>query len=156
MSRPRTPSALKLVKGTQRADRANGHEPEPPVLVDLDPPAHLEAGPAAVWRQLAPALRQALVLTEADVVAFELLCNAVADVRQARQQRAGEFVAYSPKGGQMLHQLLVAEQMLVKRIESLGARFGMDPASRSRLHVDPQSDLFDKPPAANGTGRFFT
>mgnify|MGYP000122506538 CR=1 FL=1 len=71
MSRPRKPSALKLVAGTDRADRRNGNEPEPMLLNDLKPPKHLEARSAAVWRELAPMLRRNQVLTEADVIALE-------------------------------------------------------------------------------------
>jgi P27 family predicted phage terminase small subunit len=160
MSRPRKPTALKVVGGTDRADRRNGKEPEPPMVDDLTPPAHLDERAAAVWRQLAPMLRAALMLTQADVIAFEQLCCTVADVRRARELRQVKikagfdgFTTTSSKGGQMLDQLLVAEQMLAKRIESLGSRFGMDPASRTRLMVDPQGDLFDDKGA--GKARFF-
>jgi P27 family predicted phage terminase small subunit len=93
--RPRKPSALKLVAGTDRADRRNGSEPEPPLLNDLAPPAHLSARSAAVWVQLAPMLRTMQVLTVADVLALELLCDAVADYRHARTQLGDEFVTQS-------------------------------------------------------------
>lgn len=126
------------------------------MLEDLAAPAHLDERAAAVWKQLAPMLRKALMLTEADVVAFEMLCNAVADARLARERRGEKFTTISSKGVQMLDQLLVAEQMLVKRVESLGARFGMDPASRSRLIVDPQLGLPGMEPApTKPTARFF-
>jgi len=128
------------------------------MLDALAAPAHLDERSAAVWNQLAPMMRKALMLTEADVVAFEMLCNAVADARLARERRGEKFTSMSSKGVQMLDQLLVAEQMLVKRVESLGARFGMDPASRSRLIVDPQLGLFGNdapPPAPKSTARFF-
>ena len=153
MSRPRTPSALKLVAGTDRADRRNTAEPEPRLLDDLTPPPHLPERSAAVWRQLSPMLRRIQVLTEADVVAFEMLCDSVADYRFARETRGDKFVAHSHKGSQMLDQWLVAQQSCAKRAETLMAKFGMDPASRSRVMVSPQADLFDA--AATGTGRFF-
>ncbi len=156
MGRPRTPSVLKQIAGTDRADRRNGKEPEPDLLDDLQPPSHLDERAAVVWRQLAPMLRRAQVLTVMDVLALEMLCNAVADYRSVRQLRAGDVVAYSHKGSQMLDQHLVAELAISKRAEAFMAKFGMDPASRSRVMVDPQGDLFgktDTPP--QGAARFF-
>jgi P27 family predicted phage terminase small subunit len=153
MSRPRKPSALKLVQGTARADRTNGAEPEPMLLTDLTPPAHLGERSAAVWNQVAPMLRRIQLLTEADVLALELLCDAVADYRYAREQRGDEFVAISHKGSEMLSQWLVAQMASSKRAEALMSRFGMDPASRSRVMISPQADLFANPAA--GTSRFF-
>ncbi|MEY2654281.1 MAG: hypothetical protein RLZZ524_1309 [Pseudomonadota bacterium] len=152
MSRPRKPSALKLVTGTERADRRNGNEPEPMLLNDLEPPAHLQPASASVWRDLAPKLRRAQVLTEMDVLALEVLCDYVADYRQARRERAGSLVVLSSKGSQMLDQLLIAEQACAKRAEVLMSRFGMDPVSRSRVMVEPQGDLFGQ---ADNKGRFF-
>jgi P27 family predicted phage terminase small subunit len=153
MSRPRKPSALKVVAGTDRADRRNGAEPEPILLNDLEPPAHLRERSAAVWRELAPLLRRNQVLTEMDVLALELLCDSVADYRLAREERGDNFTTTSAKGSQMLDQLLVAQQACAKRCETLMGRFGMDPASRSRVMVNPQGDLFGQPPS--GKARFF-
>lgn len=132
--------------GTNRADRANGGEPEAPLLDDLEPPPHLDAEAAAVWREVAPRLRNAHVLTELDTIALEMLCNCVADMRAVRARRGGSFVVTSPKSGaEMLDQMAVAENMLRKSVESLGSRFGMDPRSRAALAVNPQRDLFDSP-----------
>lgn len=153
MSRPPKPTALKLVAGTDRADRRNGNEPEPDLLQDLTPPAHLSEKSAAVWREVAPTLRKTGVLTVADKIALEMLCDSVADYRLARERRGDKLVTYSHKGSQMLDQLLVAQQACGKRAETLMAKFGMDPASRSRVMVNPQSDLFDTNPT--GTSRFF-
>lgn len=154
MARPRKPSALKLVQGTARADRTNGQEPEPMLLNDLTPPEHLGERSAAVWRDVAPMLRELQLLTVADRIALEMLCDAVADYRVAREARADEFVATSHKGSQMLSQWLVAQLACGKRAETLMGRFGMDPVSRSRVMINPQGDLFTAP--TTGTGRFFT
>lgn len=152
MSRPRKPSALKLIAGTDRADRRNGNEPEPLLLNDLEPPPHLSERSAAVWRELAPTLRRNQVLTEMDALALELLCDSVADYRQARLERDGSLTTVSAKGSQMLDQLLVAQQACAKRCEVLMSKFGMDPASRSRVMVNPQADLFA---SENTKDRFF-
>lgn len=152
MARPRKPTALHLVAGNPGKRALNGHEPEPALLTDLEPPAHLSERSAAVWRQVAPMLRRLQVLTEADVIALEMLCDAVADYRLARAQLGDEFVTHSARGSEMLSQWLVAKSLSSKRAESFLAKFGMDPVSRSRIMIDPQADLFEKPA---GASRFF-
>ena len=151
--RPPKPSALKLVAGNPGKRAVNGGEPEPMLLTDLTPPAHLSERSAEVWRQLAPMLRRLQVLTEADVISLEMLCDAVADYRFAREKRADNFVVTSSKGSQMVSQWLVAQQMSSKRAEGFMGKFGMDPVSRSRVMVQPQGDLFAA--AQTGAARFF-
>jgi P27 family predicted phage terminase small subunit len=144
VSRPRKPTALKVVGGTERADRRNANEPEPPLLNDLTPPAHLAERSAAVWRQVAPIVRQMQVLTVADIFALELLCDSIADYRHARSQVGDDFVTYSSKGSQMVDQWLVAQQMSRKAAEGLISKFGLDPRARASIMVNPQPDLFDR------------
>ena len=144
---------LKVVGGTERADRRNGNEPEPRLLSDLTPPAHMGARSVLVWTEIAPMLRRLQVLTEADVIALEMLCDAVADYRHARAELGDDFVKSTPTGSKMLSQWLIAKQMSSKRAEAFMGKFGMDPVARSRVMVNPQSDLFDQSP--DGAARFF-
>ena len=152
MGRPRKPTALKLIAGTNNKHPTNGQEPEPMLLNDLTPPAHLHERSAAVWQEVAPMLRRLQLLTEADRITLEMLCDAVADYRYAREQRGDKFVSFSSKGSQMLNQWLVAQLASGKRAEAFMSRFGMDPVSRSKVMVDPQGDLFTPP---SGADRFF-
>ena len=123
------------------------------LLNDLAPPARLSPASAAVWREVAPLLRRVQVLTELDVIALEMLCDAVADYRHARTVRGDDFVVKSGKGSEMISQWMVAAQMASKRAEGFMGKFGMDPASRTRLMVQPQGELFDTSNA--GADRFF-
>lgn len=95
------------------------------------------------------------VLTEADRISLEMLCDSVADYRHAREQCGDAFVTHSSKGSQMVSQWLVAKQMSSKRAEAFMVKFGMDPVSRSKIMIDPQGDLFGatKP---SGPARFFS
>ncbi|HNG79331.1 MAG TPA: phage terminase small subunit P27 family [Burkholderiaceae bacterium] len=164
MARPRKPTALKLVTGTQRADRANGAEPEP-LLVTAEqastPPAHLHERSAAVWREIAPMLRSIQLLTVADLIELEMLCDAVADYRYTRAARGDDYVAHSPKtGSPMVDPWHIVQQMAGKRVDELGSKFGLNPQARSRLMINPQGDLFGSQAgqpeqAASGPGRFF-
>lgn len=159
--RPPKPTALKLIEGNKGKRGGNNAEPEFDLVSDLEPPWHLTDKAQDVWREVAPILSKGKVLTIADLVALELLCNTIADIRHVRALRGDRFVTKSPKtGSEMLDQHLVAEQMLCKRAESLMAKFGMDPASRSRITVDSgQLGLFNGTngggPQPTGTGRFF-
>ena len=123
------------------------------LLNDLEPPSRLSAASAAVWREVAPMLRRVQVLTELDVISLEMLCDAVADYRYARTKRGDDFVVHSAKGSEMISQWMVAAQMASKRAEGFMGKFGMDPASRTRLMIQPQPDLFDTGNA--GADRFF-
>ena len=159
MSRPPKPTALKLVTGNPGKRAINGSEPEPDLVLDIEPPVHLAERSAAVWREVAPMLKQIKVLTVADLIALEMLCDAVADYRHARKETGDKFVSWSAKGSQMLNQWLVAQQLSRKAAETFMGKFGMDPVARSRILIDPQGDLFgntgDTPKPATGTGRFF-
>lgn len=164
MARPRLPAAVKAMAGTDRADRRTG-EVKPPVQFDLTPPAHLEPRSAAVWNEIAPMLRRIGLLTVADLVALEMMCDSVADYRFARSKRGDEMVVRSGKGSEMLSQWMVAQLAASKRAESLMAQFGMDPQSRSKVMANPQGDLFGAADSAaqaptpsvppQGASRFF-
>jgi len=159
MGRPRKPTALHLVGGNPGHRPLNSAEPEPDLLDDLTPPASLSDRSAVVWIELAPMLRKIGVLTVADKIALEMMCDAVSDYRHARTELGLDFVAKNSRtGSEMLSQWLIAKQMSGKRAEAWMAKFGMDPVSRSRIMVDPQGDLFGKGDDAKptGTGRFFS
>lgn len=158
MGRTRKPTSLHLVNGNPGHRPLNQSEPEPDFLADLTPPPHLSDRSAAVWRELAPMLKRIKVLTVADVIALEMLCDSVSDYRHARSELGLDFVK-ATRNGYMLSQWLVAKQMASKRAEAFMSKFGMDPASRSKIMVDTQGDLFGTgapSPAATGTDRFFT
>lgn len=80
-----------------------------------DPPPHLSAGAAAVWREIA-STAPAGVLATADRVAVELAANLVSEYREAPR----EFLASR-----------------IAQMTGLLARLGMTPIDRQRLTVAP-------------------
>lgn len=80
-----TPSELKLVRGTARADRMNKAEPKPPSLeVGTKPPAWLKgARRRRAWQELAALLRDQRLLTVLDAAALALLVDAYGDYVEA-------------------------------------------------------------------------
>lgn len=160
--RPPKPTALKLIEGNRGKRAAPRNEPDPAYLNDLTPPAHLPAEAAAVWQELAPQLRQALLLTQLDKLALEWLCVAAAQHRKATEQTGTDrmIVRNAETGSLSPSPWLIVQSMAFKRGKALCDAFGMNPAARARVMVNPQDDLFANP-AKHGNadpaspGRFF-
>ncbi len=154
--RPPKPTALKLVAGNPGGRTLNDGEPEPVLLNDLKPSKRMEPRSKLIWLELAPMLRSMQVLTVADVLSLEMLCDQVADYRLARSKRGDELVVLSAKGSEMVSQWHVAQQMALGRADAKMSKFGMDPRSRAQLMINPQGDLFAAASAADASpARFF-
>ena len=116
MPQPMKPTALKVLTGTVRKDRANPDEPQYEVSEGMGPPPWLRDGTAvAVWNELAGILEGHRVLTVADRHALAQLCN----LESAAQAvwRSGE----TPNNA-MLNQIRMFLQ-----------EFGLTPASRPKV-----------------------
>lgn len=126
-------------------------EPDPDYLEDLTPPAHLSDGARAVWIFEAPKFRKAKLLTEIDVVAFEVLCQSVADYRRA-VVKTGELdvkskFAEDEEGnvreiGEHLNPWAMVKSMAFKQVGFMLGKFGATPQDRTRVAVNPQGELF--------------
>jgi len=91
MARPRTPTALKLVKGTAQPCRINKQEPKPLRAIP-SPPAHLSDRAKTAWGAVGVLLDRMGVITEADGMVLEGLCETYAellDARAALKERGG-------------------------------------------------------------------
>ncbi|RZL08595.1 MAG: phage terminase small subunit P27 family [Rubrivivax sp.] len=153
MGRPAKPSALKLVTGNPGKRAINKQEPEPDLLEDLAAPAWLPARAVVVWDEIAPKLRNAKVLTEIDVEALAQGCVAVANFRYAVAKCGDDLVkpariekndAGKPVqvAGESMNPWLIVNSMSHKQAMAVFQKFGMTPADRSRLTIQPQGDLF--------------
>ncbi len=154
--RPSKPSALKLIEGN-RGKRATGNkEPEPALLQDLEPPAHLTEDARKVWAELAPKLRRAMVLTELDTQMLEMTCDAIATYRMTVVKTDnGKVMARNEETGSVsLSPWVLLRSMAFKQAYAGLREFGATPTARSKVMVDPQADLFAKP-QQDGPGRFF-
>lgn len=137
------PTALKVVSGNPGKRALSKSEPDPTYLQDLTPPAHLAPAAAVVWRELAQKLRDARVLTEVDTLALEMMCNAVATYRLATMATGDNpLSAPSETGGVALNPWAIVQSMAYKQATGLMREFGMTPAARSRVMINPQGDLF--------------
>jgi P27 family predicted phage terminase small subunit len=137
--RPRKPTALKIVDGTFRKDRANANEPRPD-RKRLPSPPHLDAGARKIWRGYAKLLDDMGVLTVADRTALECLVMAHVDLTAARQALAARdgltYECYTKTGVTIR---LYPEVRLVndatKRLHSWLSAFGITPADRNKVET---------------------
>lgn len=156
--RPPKPTAVKLLAGNPGKRAINHNEPEPDLLDDLEPPEHLSADAAAIWTQLAPRLRKAGLLTTIDTLALEWLCVAAAQHRIATRNAGDDkLIMHNAETGTFSPSpWLIIQSMAFKRGKAMCDAFGMTPAARSRIMVDPQGDLFgDQSKPQDGPARFF-
>jgi P27 family predicted phage terminase small subunit len=167
--RPPKPTALKLLTGNPGKRPLNGSEPQPlatpPVCPDF-----LPADAKAKWAELAPELSRLGLLTVVDGEALACLCSAWADFKAAtetiakegRYQLVGGWpvevkgddgeVRTEVRGGQLQpHPALAQHARAMKAIKEFAALFGLEPSSRSRLHVRPAAPL-DSASGKSGVG----
>lgn len=168
--RPPKPTALKVVEGN-RGKRAIGkQEPDPTYLQDLTAPAWLARvpGAVAVWDELAPQLRAAKLLTEVDVQALSQLSVSLAHFRLAATKTGESLVKHklvegaegnTVEAGEHINPWMLVQSMSFKQSNALMAQFGMTPAARTRVAINPQGDLFGNSggsgQAPSGPARFF-
>lgn len=132
-----TPTRLKLLAGTARRDRTNEREPEPDRGIPKCP-AHFKDRPRDAWKHLAPLLDRMGVLTTADGTALELLCDAYADYRDAREviRVAGATYTTTTQQGDTMYrprpEVAMRDTAWAKAAKML-VEFGLTPSARSRV-----------------------
>lgn len=123
-----TPTALKLLTGNPGKRPLNTNEPQPPAA-GIDAPPGLDPTALAFWDRYAPWLIDHGLLTELDVPEFEAACQ-----QESLYQRLVAKVIKTPFAKAAPSNQRRADAALANRDRIL-ARFGFDPASRSKLHV---------------------
>lgn len=156
--RPRKPTTLKLVTGTEKPCRANPAEPQPPPApTGMAPPRHLSPRAVDAWHRLAPMLDAMGVLTVADELALERLCECYAELEEARASLARPVLASGKDGepveiaaaGQVTYVTHSANGSMVRarpevaaiaeadrRLKGYLAEFGLTPSTRSRVKAE--------------------
>jgi P27 family predicted phage terminase small subunit len=146
---PRKPTALKVLEGTFRHDRATTREPASAAIKVPSAPRHLSATERRMWRRLAPMIDKLRVMTAGDVEAFELLVAHLAIIFDARAALKGaESMTYTTSSGAVVQRPEL--QMIATHSKIAGvymARFGLSPADRSRVSMlggEPSGDDLDE------------
>jgi len=136
--RPPKPTALKQLEGNP-GKRALPEEPTAQAL-SRPPrvPSGLDGDAARFWRKAARALVDMGLLTAADVPAFEIMAKHWALASKAWRQIEQEgMIAEDERGLPRKHPLLQVWRDNSKAFREYAARFGLTPADRARVHVQP-------------------
>ncbi|MDK7735867.1 phage terminase small subunit P27 family [Providencia stuartii] len=134
------PTHLKVVTGNPGKRKLNSKEPKPKREIP-SPPEHLTDWGKMAWAKLTLLLDGMGVLTIADSLALERLCDIYADILQLRDTIAIEGRTYTTKTqlGDFLIKAHPAVAMLAdadRRFKSYLVEFGLTPAARSKVKID--------------------
>lgn len=148
-----TPSALKVQRGTFRADRAPAHEAQP--LGKPTCPAWLNPDAKKEFRRLTRLLGAMGLLGAVDANALTRYCSTWVRWRQSVQllEKSGEVTVYKDENGKAKSVQPSAFASIVRglseELSRMEAAFGMTPSARSRIEVAPPAR------AAETKSRFF-
>lgn len=132
MARP-LPTALKVVRGTNRPSRTNKSEAQPPIDAP-DCPDCLDADAKREWGRLVPLLLDQGLLTRIDLAALAGYCALFARWQKAEQMISenGETVV-TPNGSLQVSPWLSIAARSLAELRKFAAEFGLSPASRSKV-----------------------
>jgi P27 family predicted phage terminase small subunit len=133
MGRPRVPTKLKIIKGTDQPCRTNPDEPDPETEIP-EIPHHLSYEAKVEWNRMAPILEEMGLISKIDMAAFAMYCQSWGDFVKAGNMI--NRIGRSPKDSKERQNLsmwmkeskdarLMAHKFLVE--------FGLTPASRTRV-----------------------
>jgi len=156
------PTRQKQLDGNPGKRRLNTQEPEPPPVSDAfdTPPRELAGNVEAIaeWTRLAPMLRVARQVTEADRAALIALCLEWSRYLEATKHVAEKgMVIAAPSGYPVMNPYLPIATKALSGCNRLWPELGLTPSSRSRVRTEgpgPGGDAFsefDTPPTNRAT-----
>lgn len=161
--RPPKPTALKVIQGNPGKRALTKQEPDPVYLADLEAPAWLHPSAKAVWDEVAPQLSRAKLLTEVDVQTLAMGCVAIAQYRHAAKVTGEELIKSKivvddegkpVEAGEYINPWMLVQSMSFKQAMQVFQQFGMSPAARTRIAIQPQGDLFGNGQESKASGYF--
>lgn len=158
------PTARRRLEGNPGKRRLNTREPAPPPLPASahDTPAALANHPAAAeeWSRLAPLLRRAKQITDADRSALVALCLEWERYLDATDKvRTLGMVVKAPSGYPITNPYLSIARSALAACSRLWPELGLTPSSRSRVTTvesggaDDPFNEFDDTPATSPAAR---
>ena len=145
------PTGLKLIAGTDRADRRNDAEPKPAPALPA-PPAFLSDEAKAEWTRTADQLYQLGILSKIDRAALGAYCQAYGRWEQAERAlaRMAErdavthgMMIKTTNGNAVQNPLLGTANKAMADMMRYAAEFGMTPSARARIKAEPLGEEDD-------------
>ncbi len=138
------PSGLKLVTGTDRADRANPDEPQPQPARP-EPPGHLNAEARAEWDRICVRLCALGILSQIDRAALAAYCQAYGrwvqaegalDLMAARDTVTHGLMIKTQGGNAIQKPLVGTANKAMADMMRYAAEFDMTPSARTRIRAE--------------------
>lgn len=135
-----TPTSLKILRGNPGKRRLSKHEPRPAVSIPRCP-EHLSTDAKTEWRRISRELAGLGLLSTIDRAALAVYCQAWARWKEAELNiaRHGLVVKTPGTGVPMQNPFLPVANKAIEQMRSFLSEFGMTPASRTRIEVNPVS-----------------
>jgi P27 family predicted phage terminase small subunit len=145
--RPPKPTALKVLHGTTRPDRANSSEPTPPAG-PVSPPSWLRGRARTLFKARAALLVGMKVATTADADALALYCAAYTEFIECDEfiREHGRSYTSVGEGGITIRRPHPEVRMRAdawRRVQRMASEFGLSPSSRSKLHIESGEEPAD-------------
>lgn len=137
-----TPTHLKMIRGTARKDRMPKSEPKPQGEL-LVAPDYLNERQKLIWTRIVSASAPGLLrrCDEAIVAAMAMHLDAA---RQANSQLSMTSLLESRRAADAPNSLLRIRRQELEQARACAARLGFDPASRSRIELQPEGEATDE------------
>jgi P27 family predicted phage terminase small subunit len=139
MPYPKKPTPLKILQGTDRADRRNKNEPKPKPAIP-DPPEHLSEYAKKEWDKITKILLPLGLLTDLDAAALAGYCQAYGRWRLAEEEleKSPGLVIKTISGNYIQNPLVGIANKAMEHLRKFITMFGLSPADRSRVSVEKQ------------------
>jgi len=136
--RPRKPTKLHVINGTDRPCRRNNDEPEPDVVENVpDPPEFLSDTAKEEWYSISVKLHNIGVLTDIDLSMLALYCQAYGRWVDAEKKiTPANMVVKTKNGNPINNPYLNIANTSMRDCHRYLAEFGMTPSSRTKIRVD--------------------
>ncbi len=140
--RPR-PTALKILEGNPGKRKLGRGEPVLPAAVPPCP-KHIRGFARAAWQRIGAQLARMHVATHVDQDALELLVSAYADYRTAAAviARRGRTYTITTASGRVVRprpEVAIAQDAW-RRVRLMLLEFGLTPAARTRVEIEPPAE----------------
>ncbi len=140
MGRRATPTAIKKLRGADPR-YINEDQPRFAAPANIRAPAILGKEGRKLWKDLAPLLIEHDLLTSGDLALFTQLCIAHEIAIEARQTMKDEgLFRRDEEGVQRKHPGVQVWRDALMAYAKLAGEFGLSPAAREKLGVQPKED----------------
>jgi P27 family predicted phage terminase small subunit len=151
--RPRIPTKIHYLRGTERADRTNLDEPQPEVKIP-EPPPIIKGIALEEWNRITKELHDLGLVSELNRCLLAGYCKAYGRWIEAEQHYETEPKIYKTESGYPIVNPWrnIADKAL-EQMHKFARGFGMDPESMSRIRGSAVLKANEKP---TGVRRFLS